>query len=673
MDVRLPNGNVIRGVPEGTLRDEVMAKAIQAGLATAEDFGQQPTQEAPQQTAIAEPETATAEPTRRRGGGRSGQVEQLRAERDAAFEALSPEEKQLVEDLSPLDAFRIGMGRGFYTVGRGVGLLDPEEETVTRGMEQLKGVYPTATGGGELVGETAPFLLPGGAVSAVPKGLARTAAAGALGATEGAVISRGLGGSDEEIAAATTLGGILGAGLEVALPRLSRVGRRIIRRQLGREPAEEVLDAAGNPSQELAEALEQSGQSLDDLARQADVAPARAAEAPVLNVPRLPQRRSRREAAQMLERGERLAPTGRFELAPRVAGEAPRVQLVPEYAEAVRQGFDEGIIAMTGRGSQADVKAMQRMVAARQQQRIDPLAAGRATDVAGESLAQRVTYVANQNRAAGRQIDEVAQSLRGQRVDMAEPVEDFLGELRGLGVTVTDDGLEFAGSSLEGRNLAGARDTIETIYNRLMRGIDDANAAHSLKRAIDQQVTYGKSQAGLAGDAEQVLKGLRRSIDQRLDESFPAYDAVNTQYKETLDALDAIQGALGRKIDFNSARSSEAMGTRLRALWSNQQGRIPMEDAIDMLDGVARDYGGQFDTDVRILSRFAQELDRVFGSEAPTSLKGQIEQGIPNIPPSTTAAIVEGGKAAYDRVRGVNPENQFKAITDALNRRSAAQ
>jgi hypothetical protein len=45
MDVTLPNGVVLRGVPQGTSKEEVKAKAIRAGLATEADFG------APQGTA----------------------------------------------------------------------------------------------------------------------------------------------------------------------------------------------------------------------------------------------------------------------------------------------------------------------------------------------------------------------------------------------------------------------------------------------------------------------------------------------------------------------------------------------------------------------------------------------------------------------------------------------
>ena len=40
MDVRLPNGYVIRNVPEGTSKDEIRAAAIRNGLASAADFGE---------------------------------------------------------------------------------------------------------------------------------------------------------------------------------------------------------------------------------------------------------------------------------------------------------------------------------------------------------------------------------------------------------------------------------------------------------------------------------------------------------------------------------------------------------------------------------------------------------------------------------------------------------
>ena len=38
MDIELPNGVVIQGIPDGTSKDEIMRKAIAKGLATEADF-----------------------------------------------------------------------------------------------------------------------------------------------------------------------------------------------------------------------------------------------------------------------------------------------------------------------------------------------------------------------------------------------------------------------------------------------------------------------------------------------------------------------------------------------------------------------------------------------------------------------------------------------------------
>ena len=38
MDVRLPNGQTIKGIPDGTPKDVIMQKAISAGIATEKDF-----------------------------------------------------------------------------------------------------------------------------------------------------------------------------------------------------------------------------------------------------------------------------------------------------------------------------------------------------------------------------------------------------------------------------------------------------------------------------------------------------------------------------------------------------------------------------------------------------------------------------------------------------------
>lgn len=50
MNVTLPNGKVINGIPDGTTKEAIMQKAISSGLATEQDFGSQSQQPAPPPT-----------------------------------------------------------------------------------------------------------------------------------------------------------------------------------------------------------------------------------------------------------------------------------------------------------------------------------------------------------------------------------------------------------------------------------------------------------------------------------------------------------------------------------------------------------------------------------------------------------------------------------------------
>jgi len=57
--------------------------------------------------------------------------------------------------------------------------------------------------------------------------------------------------------------------LELGLPVLGRIGGKIIRRVSNKAPKGAVIDKLGNPSQELVDALKKSGQSFDDVIKEA--------------------------------------------------------------------------------------------------------------------------------------------------------------------------------------------------------------------------------------------------------------------------------------------------------------------------------------------------------------------------------------------------------------------
>lgn len=262
MDVTLPNGQVIRGVPEGTSKEVIMQKAISAGLAAPSDFANV------MPATAASPDQRFASPRARR----AKEIQQEEAQRKADVLASLPEgQREIIENLSPLDAFMIGMGKGFTDIGRGVGIVDQATESERQSFEALQQYEPTATGGGEILGQAAPFVPVGIGAGAIPvtSTLGRAAVTGGLGATEGAIIARGEGREAGEVAAAAGLGGAVASALELGLPVIGRVGGKLIRKVTGKPPKGSVVTKEGLPTSELQNALDELGVKYDDLVNEA--------------------------------------------------------------------------------------------------------------------------------------------------------------------------------------------------------------------------------------------------------------------------------------------------------------------------------------------------------------------------------------------------------------------
>jgi hypothetical protein len=182
--------------------------------------------------------------------------------------------EQLASEIGPIESALIGVGRGVTKIGRAVGIAKPEDPFITENIKELQKQRPISSAVGEIVGETAPFLIPGLGVSGAAARLgggaaARFGAAGALGALEGAAIAKGEGGGVTETLLSGGAGGLAAGTLELVLPHIGRIGGRVIRKALGKEPAGAVVDAAGNPSQEFISALDAEGLKFDDIVDEA--------------------------------------------------------------------------------------------------------------------------------------------------------------------------------------------------------------------------------------------------------------------------------------------------------------------------------------------------------------------------------------------------------------------
>ena len=341
----------------------------------------------------------------------------------------------------------------------------------------------------------------------------------------------------------------------------------------------------------------------------------------------------------------------------------------PLQASAVRQGFDEGMVAMIRQGSPVDRRNMLRslkiMEEATNNTRFRMTA--RTTDVAGDSVLGRYNVVKDMNQKAGKGIDEFARAnLKNDYVDFNGPINDFKNDLANMQIKIKDNGdLDFSKSDIQG--MTGVENLITRVVGRMKNNRRiSAYEVHTFKRFLDTQVTFGKTLDGLAGDAERIIKSLRRRMDEILDNQYPEYDNLNSTYAESINVLNDFRGIIGRKIDLDGRRANSAVGTAVRAVGSNRNSRVNLLNSLDDLDILSTKYGSRFDDDVLTQAQFTMELDKMFGSKADTSFSGQIGEAVSNVPTTMTGAVTNAGKFAINKLLGVDQARQFKAMEELL-------
>jgi hypothetical protein len=360
-------------------------------------------------------------------------------------------------------------------------------------------------------------------------------------------------------------------------------------------------------------------------------------------------------------------------------------QVVPdnEAASAIKQGWKDGTVASIKAATDKDRSAMTKMLnlfkMGERSERVRAL--NRPADILGDTVQSRIDFLANANQQAGKAINRIANTrLRGQAVNYDPAINSFLDDLGAVGIKVEMDKNGLAKVNLQGSRIEGdtsAEKLLNIVLKRLSKtDAPDALGVHDVKRFIDTQVTYGKKNTAnpLTTEAENIVKTLRRNLNQSLGEKFPVYKAANEKYSDTITALDDLQRAAGTQIDFDSPNANKALGTAMRKLTSNYGTRANLIDSLDQANQVASKYGMKLDDDIVNQLIFVNELDRMFGAAADTSLKGQMSQAL-----ETGVEIARGNAAQRamelvaekaQNLRGVNKENAIKAMEEILKRKA---
>ena len=357
------------------------------------------------------------------------------------------------------------------------------------------------------------------------------------------------------------------------------------------------------------------------------------------------------------------------------------VRLVEDASanEAIRQGWRPKFIASLKASSPEDYAAARKMI------NLYELGAKRANitkrpyDVVGDTMADRLRYVNRIKTQAGKDLEVAANDLKGKAVDFSPAINRFIGNLQEMGVTVGQNvenpdftvgqlGVSLRGSDIEGD--PASRRLLETIFKRLSTDVPDAYAGHRAKRFIDNQVEFGKKTEGLVGSTERVVKALRADLNDVLRDFSEDYARANTKYSEAIGALDDLRSVVGAKVNLEGENVDKALGQEARKLLSNYQSRVNMIDALDNLERTARKYGFQANDSVTNQVIVANEIDRMFGTAAETSIKGIMEQagrtGLEVAQGGVRQAAMDLATGVLEKVRGINQENAVKSLKKLL-------
>jgi hypothetical protein len=117
----------------------------------------------------------------------------------------------------------------------------------------------------------------------------------------------------------------------------------------------------------------------------------------------------------------------------------------------------------------------------------------------------------------------------------------------------------------------------------------------------------------------------------------------------------------------------------MRKLTSNYGTRANLIDALDQANQTSQKYGLSLNDDIVNQLIFVNELDRMFGAAAQTSLKGQVAEAAMGTGTDIARGNFSGlAQRAFDlmaekaeNLKGINKENAIKAMEEILKRKAA--
>ena len=283
---------------------------------------------------------------------------------------------------------------------------------------------------------------------------------------------------------------------------------------------------------------------------------------------------------------------------------------------AISRGLSQEDAVLLGRLTAEDKAAASKLVDAAENAAIDT-AAPTVTDVIARDLITPVKSLLQKNNEFGRAVDKAAKELVGKKTDVDKIRTQIDEVLSKYGVSQGSKGLEFTSGKLRFAPPALKKE-IQTLITEASKDLikNDAYQLHTLKQAIDGAAFGGASKTAAEKAANNILKGMRRAIDNQLDADFPAYKAANEDSAYLMGFMKEMQNVFGKGKQLTEARAA----AQLKSLTGTAAKRGDVENFLKLVDEAAKKYGLEGAGNLRQKADLARLLTRVYGTPASVDI-----------------------------------------------------
>jgi len=289
---------------------------------------------------------------------------------------------------------------------------------------------------------------------------------------------------------------------------------------------------------------------------------------------------------------------------------------------AENSGFDEASSKFMSTLGQSDKSMASKMQDLAEDALTNKRAVRRPTDIVGENMIKKQKPLEALRTKFGKAVNTASKELKGKIVDSTSLVNKVNESIAELGIRRAANGsFDFSNSVF--KNIPQIQKKLSTAFTDALDMGGDASKLHIFKKGIDEIVEFGTSGEGLKGTSERVLKNLRREADDILDKNFSKYKVANEKFKDVIEVLDKSKKLFGR-----TGINEQKAGQLMRRVFSNAASRGDIMEFLDDLDKIARKYKVSTKDNLLDQAIFTEILEGVYGTQAVTSLQGEVSKAI---------------------------------------------